>query len=254
MKKFYIVPLLITVVLAATGCTRSLPVNYTSGVDLPKSTKTAQVGIARFNDKRAWVEADDDKTQSFIASQGLWRFGMGYSGKEYYPVSSFIQEVLVSEFSNSGIKAKALSEVVRAGDTEKIRALATQNNVEYVVSGEILSFEFANEAGLVTVTSKRTVTLLINLARNDGTEVIGQSVVNESQREDEGLGVMHSTNVDKLVNKIFKSSIKTVIQRVSEKLSVAPKNINVVLNVDGRAYSVSFDGDQAILRSTIKAG
>jgi hypothetical protein len=234
MHRFGILGVALLSLLATTACTRSITLEYTPGVTLDKAIKSspAKVGIARFEDKRAWVKPGDKQSESFLASEGAWKFALSYKGKDYMPVNALLQELFVDEFQRSGLKAQKLENTEAFGKDDLVE-FGKQAQVDYVLSGQILSFEFDNDAGMVTVSSRRTVTLAIELSRVDGKTSSGQQVFTGTNNEDEGLGVLHSTNVEKLVHSVFKDVLKQVIVKVSDQLAVDAEHIALRVRVDG---------------------
>ena len=96
-----------------------------------------------------------------------------------------------------------------------------------MLGGEILVFEWVNERGVFTVTSRRAVTLQLLMVRVSDEQPVLETVVNESERQDEGLGVLHSTNLDRLMNTVLKQAVQKVIMEVATKLTLDPRDVHV---------------------------
>jgi len=202
--------LIMVVLTVLCGCTRSFEAHYKQGMQ-PIVVKKQQdgnipnVGIAKFEDKRSFIRASDKKSSAYVATQSPWQFGLTYNNRQFIPVADFLQDVFISEFNNAGLKAS------KAG---------TEENFNYVLSGQIINFEFANDAGMWRVTSRRTVTVVLDLKRADSSTVFAGQLFNETDTENEGMGVLHTTNVDKLVNTVLKKVIVNVTNKVAESLAI----------------------------------
>ncbi|MBV1878766.1 MAG: hypothetical protein KUG79_14085 [Pseudomonadales bacterium] len=187
------------------GCTRALIATYEPGVELENNRISGQkLAIYQFEDARAWIDSSDEKSHSFIAKQGSWKFGLKYEDIEFQPVSMILQDVFIKDFMTIGVDAYK-------GEESSLAA--------YSLKGKILNFEFENETGVWSVTSRRHVSLLLTLTDNKGNALLTHELFNEVSRENEGMGVMHSTNVDKLMKEALKKVVVRVINRTNTELS-----------------------------------
>jgi uncharacterized protein YlxP (DUF503 family) len=230
-------PLVAAALLAAvllTGCTRSLEYTYKPAVArLGGADKAARmsIGVATFSDKRSWIDAGDEKGRSYIAQQDAWRFGITHDGREFIPVDELLQTLFVRELGNAGFQARPLDSVASKGTATALRDAGSKAGATFALGGDILVFEFVNEQGFWTITSRRAVTLALYLARvSDGQPVV-DSTFTETQREGEGMGVMHTTNVDKLMNGVLKTVIQRVVAEVAQKLEVSAADVSVRLAI-----------------------
>lgn len=223
MKKMnYLVAIGLVVVAFLTGCTKSLDVAYqTDATRLSNATALEKysLGVAKFEDKRAWVEEGDVKSESYVAMQSPWKFGLTYKETDYMPVKDILQDLLVQELTKAGFKAKALDKVISKTNIQSIKELGIDQASDYVLGGQLLAFEFVNDTGVWTVTSRRSATLNLNLFDGKNSDVLVDTVITETDREGEGMGVMHSTNVDKLMNRVFRKVVQQVIQKTADKVS-----------------------------------
>lgn len=195
----------ITSLLFVSGCTRSIATQYEEGLELESNTFAGKsIAVQMFEDQRAWIDGKDAKSQSFIAQQGPWRFGVDYAGTEYFPVNAMLQDIFVRELKAAGADAKAESE---------------SNTSDYLLSGKIMNFEFENETGFVTVTSRRHVSLAVTLVDKQGNAIFANELFNELDREGEGMGVLHSTNVNKLMGGALKKVLSSVLNKVNSELA-----------------------------------
>lgn len=230
---------LIGIILIMSGCTKSISAKYNSDMTRlsnASALENVSLGVAKFNDKRSWVDVKDAKSESYIALQSPWKFGMTYEGKDYIPVKDLVQTIFVKEFINAGINAKPIDHVLSKLNITDIRDINKQANADYILGGEILMFEFVNDAGVWTVTSRRTVALHLIMVKVTGEEVRFESIFNETDRENEGMGVMHSTNVDKLLNTVVKKVVNKVVQQVAAKMAFNYNDVSWKIVFNGKAY------------------
>lgn len=211
----------ITIILLAIavlgGCTKALVATYEPGVDLENNGISGKkLAVYRFEDSRSWIDSNEERSNSFIGKQGSWKFGLKYDGVEFQPVSAILQDVFIKDFKSIGVEAfKGESSV----------------SPSYSLKGKILNFEFENETGVWTVTSRRHVSLALTLSDKDGNALLANELFNEVSRENEGMGVMHSTNVDKLMKEALKKVVYSVISRTNKELSyLGFKTMSVSLN------------------------
>ena len=230
-------PAVLTAFLTAlllTGCTRSLEYTYTPAVTrLAGADKAARmsIGVAKFSDTRSWIDAKDDKGRSYIAQQAAWRFGITHDGREFTPVDELLQALFIRGLANAGFRTRPLDSVASKATAPALRDAGARAGTTFVLGGEILVFEFVNEQGFWTITSRRAVTLALYLARIDDGQPIVDSTFTEAQREGEGMGVLHTTNVDKLMNGVLKTVIQRVVAEVAQKLEVSAADVSVRLAV-----------------------
>jgi hypothetical protein len=102
MKTNYLAVLGLAFVVFLSGCggARSFKAEYqaesaplSNAVALEKIT----VGIAKFEDKRALVEANNPQSEGYVSTHGSWKFGLTYKETEFTPVKDVIQDILVQE-------------------------------------------------------------------------------------------------------------------------------------------------------------
>lgn len=192
---------LITIVSAVSGCTRSFKATYKEGLSINNnSISGTKIAVNKFEDERAWIDSSDEKSYGYIAQQGPWKFGLTYDGQKYIPVATMLQNIFVKEF-------KALGADAFANQDPGVRS-------QYNLSGKILNFEFENEVGMWTVTSRRHVSLALSLTNESGEKILTNELFSELDRENEGMAVMHGTNVNKLM-----IALKKVITSVVEKIN-----------------------------------
>lgn len=200
--------------ILTTGCTRSMPLNYNAGLQAkPAPLSNLKIGVDLFEDQRVLVNKANPQTLSYFATQGPWSFGATYNDKEYVAINSIIQDLFVRELNALGYKAQKTN-TTATGDTS---TLMQKESLDYLIRGKLLAFDFSNEARMVTVTSRRNVTMALSLLDKDSKPLFDQTF-HEVNQENEGMGVMHTTNIDKLMNKVFKKVLIDVANKVSDSL------------------------------------
>jgi uncharacterized protein (UPF0335 family) len=155
--------------------------------------------------------------------QGPWKFGLTYKEKEYVAVKSIIQDLLVKELNNAGFKAKAVDKVVSKTNQDGLKEAFTDKSMDYYLGGQILTFEFVNETGIVTVTSRRSATINLNLYKNPNLVPAVDVAIVETDRENEGLGVLHTTNIKKLMDRVFRKVAQQITTKIAEQVSLQAK-------------------------------
>ena len=218
-------------VVAISACTRSLEMTYNpAGYQLTQTDQLRSIalGIAKFEDRRSWIDRSEPESLAYVMQQGAWKFGLTYQGKEYVPVQDLVQMIFVDEFKRAGVEeVKAIPQVLTKDAVPAMRTAAEQNRVTYMLGGRIHVFEIVNEAGMWTVTSRRAVTLEITLLQAASGNLMLDTTVSQLDRRGEGMGVRHSTNVDRLMNTVFRQVVTQVIEQVAAKLALAPCDVHV---------------------------
>lgn len=220
-----VVMFVVMAVTCLSGCTHTIDVAYQpDSIRLMNASALEHltVGVAKFEDKRAWVESSEPKTESFVSQMGSHKFGLTYLGKDYFPVKDLIQDALIKELTLAGIKAKALDTVLSKSSGKNTANLGNDAG-EYQVGGQILAFDFNNQAGMWTVTSRRTVIINLNLYRNSEAQPFFEQSLSEMDTKEYAMGVTHSVNIETLVNEIFKKVAHQIVQQTAEKIALDPK-------------------------------
>ena len=223
---------------ALSGCTRSLEMTYNpAAYRLPQSDplRGVALGVAKFEDRRAWIDRTEPQSLGYVMQQGSWKFGLTYQGKEYIPVQDLVQTIFVDEFKRAGLEqVTAIPEVLTKDVMPAMRTAAEQNRLGYVLGGRIHVFEIVNEVGFWTVTSRRAATVEIHLLQAGNGSLALDTTVSQLDRQGEGMGVRHSTNVDRLMNTVFRQVVTEVVERVAAKLAMEPRDVRVHLVFAGR--------------------
>lgn len=233
-----IIAMLVSLAVALSGCTRSLEMTYNpAAYRLPQSDvlRGVALGVAKFEDRRAWIDRTEPQSLGYVMQQGSWKFGLTYQGKEYIPVQDLVQAILVDEFRRAGLEqVTAIPDVLTKDAAPAMRTAAAQQRLGYVLGGRIHVFEIVNEVGFWTVTSRRAVTLEIHLLQAGIGGLALDTTVSQLDRQGEGMGVRHSTNVDRLMNTVFRQVVTSVVEQVAAKLALAPRDVRVHLVLAGR--------------------
>lgn len=138
------------------------------------------LGVSKLEDRRSWVERSEPQSQGYVMQQGPWRFGLTYQKQEFVPVADLIQTLFVDEFTRAGVEAKPIPKVLTKEGTPAMRAAGEEHGVAYVLGGRVLVFEIVNEQGFWTITSRRSVTLEINLVQvRSGDHTVFRQVVTQ---------------------------------------------------------------------------
>jgi hypothetical protein len=114
-----------------------------------------------------------------------------------------------------------------------MRDAGEQAGTAYVLGGRVLVFEIVNEPGLWTVTSRRSVTLEINLVRVKGGDVVLDNTVSLTDR-DESMVVTPGSSVDRLMNNVFRRVVTQVVEQVAAKLALDPRDVGVRIAIVSR--------------------
>lgn len=211
--------------MAATACTNAIDARYEAGMELEENHLSGEtIVVHRFDDERPLISPDHEEANSFVARQGAWKIGLKYEGQEFPPVSSVLQDVFMREFEAVGMTAVA-------GETAQEGA--------YSLDGRILEFGFNNNAGIVTVESSRRVSLELTLTDAQGKPVFVDRAFNSADRENEGMAVAHTTNVEKLMSGRLKEVIEEVVERTNRELAAVGVELREV-TLNGRLFPKHF--------------
>jgi len=225
---FWVGTLLMT--LASVGCTRSYDAKYVPAmVPLAQADqlRAVRLGIGKFQDARSSVKADEPETAAHVAQQGPWRFGLTHNGREMTPVADLVQALFVEEFGRAGIRSSALPEVLTKDALPAMRTAGEKASVDHVLGGRIVVFEWANEDKFWYIRSRRSVALEIYLLRVAESSLLLDTVATGTDEKDEGMGVLHTTNIDRLLNRVFRLVVFKVVEEVAQKLAMDPRDIHV---------------------------
>ena len=142
-------------------------------------------------------------------------------------MGDLIQALFVDEFGRAGLETKAISQVLTKDSVAAMRAAGEQAGVAYVLGGRVLVFEIVNEDKFWMIVSRRSVTLEISVVQVQSGEPVLDTTVAQTDRRDEGMGIRHSTNVDRLMNTVFRQVVTKVVEQVAARLAVDPRHVNV---------------------------
>jgi dihydrodipicolinate reductase len=125
----------------------------------------------------------------------------------------------VDEFKRAGVEAKAIPKILTKDNVVDMRDAGAQAGTAYV--------------GLWTVTSRRSVTLEINLVRVNGGDVVLDHTVSLTDR-DESMVVTPGSSVDRLMNNVFRRVVTQVVEQVAAKLALDPRDVGVRIAIVSR--------------------
>jgi hypothetical protein len=212
------------------GCTQSLEMKYNPALyRLPQADalKGIPLGVAKLEDRRASIERNDLQSLSYVMQAGSWKFGMTHGGKEYAPLADIVQSLFVEEFTRAGVETKAIPQILAKDAVPAMREAGEKAGVAWVLGGRILVFEVVNDVGMWTVDSRRSITLEINLVSVRRGDLVLDTTLSQSDKRNEGMGVRHTTNVDRLMNTAFRQIVVQVVEQVAAKLALDPRDIAV---------------------------
>jgi hypothetical protein len=225
------IPLVIVAALAATaGCKQSIEMTYSPALyrlDRADALRGIALGVAKLEDRRPSIERNDLESLSFFMSQGPWRFGLTFQGKEYTPVADVVQSVFVDEFTRAGIETKTIPQILTKDAIPAMREAGEKAGVAYVLGGRVLVFEAVNQDKFWTIESRRSIILEINVVRVATGDISLDTTVSQTNQKDEGMGIRHTTNVDRLMNTVFRQVVVQVVEQVAAKLAMDPRDIDV---------------------------
>ncbi len=224
--------LLMTV--ASVACTRSFDAKYVPSMtplQQADQLRAVRLGIGKFQDARRSVKADEPQSLSHVSRAGAWRFGLTYGGREMIPVNDLVQALFVEEFGRAGIRSSALPEVLTKDGLPAMRAAGEKASVDHVLGGRIVVFEWENEDKFWYIHSRRSVALEIHLLRVAESSLLLDTVATGTDENDEGMGVLHTTNIDRLLNRVFRLVVFKVVEEVAQKLAMDPRDVHVRVSV-----------------------
>ena len=222
---------------ALAGCTQSLPMSYNPALyrlTQADSLRGILLGVAKLEDRRATLERSELQSLSYVMRQGAYRFGLTHRGREFTPVSDIVHVLFLDEFQRAGVEVKPISDILTKDALPAMRAAGEKAGVAYVLGGRILVFEIVNQPGMWTVESRRSITLEINLLRVTTGDLALDTTVSQNDARNEGMGILHATNVDRLMNTAFRQVVVQVVEQVAAKLALDPREIGVRVVMDPR--------------------
>lgn len=236
-------------ILLITGCLskRSITVNYNE--DMPRlnnagTLTNVSLGIAKFEDKRTINNPIDPGSESYVADliSGHKKIpvniGLTYEGREYIPVNDLIQNIFIKEFTNAGINAKPIAEVIPKQNFSQISTLKENYKFDYIIGGQILGFGFAciETAKFWTTQSDayRSVEIDIIIVKMNGEKVLINERFSETQHE---TGItFHTDSVDILMNVVLKKIVKQVIQEAAAKMAINYRDVSWKIVLNGKNF------------------
>jgi hypothetical protein len=185
-------------------------------VRLPSATALEQytLGVAKFEDKRSWVDIGNPRSESFVSQEGTLYIGMTYNKIDYVPVKDIVQDLLVKELTNAGFKAKALDFVLTKENADRINKVGTGRVGDFVLGGVVSAFEVVNKPGpWISVTSNRKVLLEVELFSGKDVRLILNSNISETENQEYPIGVVPQVSVHNLMNQVFKKAAQQVLKK-----------------------------------------
>jgi hypothetical protein len=171
------------------------------------------------------IQADADNL-TYVLRAGAWRFGLTHQGREFVPVADLVQSLFVDEFARAGVESKPIAQILTKDRVADMRAAGAQAGVPYVLGGRVLVFDITNDVGW-TIVSRRAVTLEVTLVRVQGGDVLFDNIFSAGDRDESAWGISHATSADRLINTAFRQVVTQVVEKVAEKLALAPGDVHV---------------------------
>ena len=221
----------LVLIMSASGCSRSFDFPYQADAERMANAAAFDkftLGVAKFEDKRPFVEAGNPKSESFVSQYGSWKFGLTYKEVDYVPVKDIIQDLLVKELTRAGFKARAVDLVLTRDNADAIRKLGRDKVGDYVMGGQIKIFEFVNQPGMWTVTARRTALFDLAIFSVGDARLLLDTPVSENENQEYGMGVTHSINVYNLMNQVFKKVAYQIVQKTADTITRAQEPMNHV--------------------------
>ena len=218
------------VVALSTGCTtRSFPGTYRGNLDLGGVSLPLDktIGVARFKDMRPQANLGTDPSKSYIANMGVVKIGLTYNSRAYMPVDELLHDILISELTKLGATARRLDTGAPIVDERSLQAAGRSARVDYALGGQIMAFEFGASSGMWTVDGFQTVTLSVTMVKVNGPTLFANKLFTDSHRENEGMGVLHTTLIDKLLNIALKNTLRRLVQEMCLATSDQATKANV---------------------------
>jgi hypothetical protein len=192
------------------------------------------LGVARFEDRRSWIDHADPRSPAYVMQQGRSRYDLTVDGQQHIPVADLVQNILVAELGRAGVEAKPIPQVVTTDESAAIGEAGRQAGVGYLLGGRILVFEIVDEE-VMTMRPvhlyRRAVTLELRLVRVADGERLLDTTVSRLARSREGWGPIigdATINADRLLNSVFRQVVVEIVEKViAVKLAMERGQIRV---------------------------
>jgi len=225
--------LAVTIAVLGSGCARSYPVHYRSGLNMasPILPPNESIGIARFRDARPQANLRRDPSKVYVCVFSFLKFGLTHEGRPYIPINDLIQDLLIKELQAAGVDAKAIGGKQIVLESPDLTRLANEAGTTYALGGQIQDFMFdypddeqepTTFFALPNMNGTQTATLSLTLVRSSGVPLFEGKVFTD-------------TNIE-----YWKAPLRSSIYRasVNKLLNIALKNVFRSLAIELRRLSV----------------
>jgi hypothetical protein len=211
-------------ILLLIGCAsaKSYTFDYQASTALSPNAAALQkitIGIAKFEDKRAWVEKENLESESYVGHAGKIKTGLTYKKNDFTPVKDIFQDLLIQELTKAGFKARALDKVFSKDNLSSIKDFCKDQAADYILGGQLLVFEFVNKPAIWTITSDKTVTVKLNLFKCDDAQMLIDTAIHETESQEYPMGVAISVNVNNLINDVFRKVAQQIVQKTDARIT-----------------------------------
>lgn len=212
---------LVTVIFAAvlmTGCAvnNSIPVEYRGHVSTDMTvTNTDSVGVTKWQDKRILAGGDDWLADKAVMRRGSATIGITSQGTDFVRVADFVRDNFIKELRAQGVNAKEIDVLPASNNAQLLKNIAFSNNVDFVVSGDLISFD-VNCHGGWTLECSRKVAISLTMIDKSGKQIMIRELFDATMVNNEGGAVLHSTLLDQITNNVMKDALEKAIIRTIE--------------------------------------
>ena len=153
-------------------------------------------------------------------SKNLATVGITDDDKEFVRVADYVRKNFIEELRSLGVNTKSIDLIPKSDDHELLTNLAKNNDVSYLISGQLLNFD-VNCHGAWTLECSRNVSFSMSMIDSLGDELITREIYSAAFSNNEGMGVMHSTLLDQLTNQVLREALEKAVRKTIKELNSA---------------------------------
>ncbi len=210
----------VTVLLLAvliTGCAvnKPIPVEYRGHISTGLSvTNHNSVGVTKWQDKRA-ISGINEK----LVSLGIISKEITIEGTKVR-IADFVRDNFIKELKAQGVNVKEIDILPASSDKQTLKNIAVNNNVNFILSSDLISFDVGFH-GLWTLECSRKVAISITIIDENGNHIMLRELFDASMVNNEGMGILYSTMLDQITNKVMKDALEKAIIKTIKVLNKA---------------------------------
>lgn len=204
-----------------TGCSvkNSIPVEYhTKPLNIQNANNSNSVGITKWSDKRSVTSVKDPLSEKAVMRMGPATIGITNNGQEFVRVADFIRDNFIKELQSLGVNVKPIDLIPVSDDRDLLKNIANNNNVNFVISGELLNFDI-NCHGSWTLECTRNVNFVLTMVDKLGDKIITRELFSSVMANNEGMGVLHKTLLDQLTNEVLREALFKAISTTIKEIN-----------------------------------